>query len=67
MVRSLWLTGRVQKCFVEKEAAILTETQRSNAKAERSHTKARKRRLRELGVDLLALRCCIMNQVALWC
>jgi len=41
------------------------ETQRRNEKSQRSHVKARKRRLRELGVELPSLRCCIMNHVAL--
>jgi ferritin-like protein len=47
------------------EAEIITETQRRNEKSERSHAKARKRRLRELGIDLPSLRCCIMDHVAL--
>ena len=65
MVRSLWLTGQVRQRFVQKEAEIITETQRRNAKADRSHAKQRKRQLRERGIKLSSLRCCIMNQVAL--
>jgi len=55
----------VRTSFLEKEAAIITETQQRNEKSRRSHVKARKRRLRKLGIKLLSLRCCIMNQVAL--
>jgi len=64
-VHSLWLTGQVRTSFLEKEAAIITETQQRNEKSQRSHVKTRKRRLRELGIKLSSLRCCIMNQVAL--
>jgi len=64
-VRSLWLTGEVRTAFLEKEAEIITETQQRNEKSRRSHVKARKRRLRELGIRPSSLRCCIMNQVAL--
>jgi hypothetical protein len=48
-VRSLWLTGQVRTSFLRKEAEIITETQQRNEKSQRSHVKARKRRLRELG------------------
>ena len=65
LVHSLWLTGQVRTAFLEKEAEIITETQQRNKKSQRSHVKARKRRLRELGIKLSSLRCCIMNQVAL--
>ena len=65
LVRSLWQTGQVRTIFLEKEAAILTETQHRNAKAQRSHVKARKKRLRKRGIRLSSLRCCIMNQGAL--
>ncbi len=51
--------------FLKTEAEIITETQRRNEKSQRCHVKARKRRLRELGIDLSSLRCCIMNHVAL--
>jgi len=64
-VHSLWLTGQVRTRFLVKEAAIITETQQRNEKSQRSHVKARKRRLRDLGIKLLSLGCCIMNQVAL--
>ena len=64
-MQSLWLTGQVRTAFLEKEAEIITETQQRNEKARRSHVKARKRRLRELGIQLSSLRCCMMNQVAL--
>jgi len=64
-VHSLWLTGQVRTSFLEKEAEIITETQQRNEKSQRSHVKARKRRLRELGIQLSSLRCCIMNQGAL--
>ncbi len=65
MVRSVWLTGQVRTSFLQKEAEIITQTQHRNEKAQRSHVKARKRRLRELGIELSSLRSCIMNQVAL--
>jgi len=64
-VRSLWLTGQVRTALLETEAEIITETQQRNEKSRRSHVKTRKRRLRELGIKLSSLRCCIMNQVAL--
>jgi hypothetical protein len=65
LVHSLWLTGQVRTSFLEREAEIITETQQRNEKSQRSHVKTRKRRLRELGIQLSSLRCCIMNQVAL--
>ena len=65
LVHSLWLTGQVRMSFLRKEAAIITETQQCNEKSQRSHVKARKRRLRGLGIKLSSLRCCIVNQVAL--
>ena len=51
--------------FLKMEAEIITETQRRNEKSERCHVKTRKQQLRELGIDLSLLRCCIMNHVAL--
>ena len=65
LVHSLWLTGQVRTSFLRKEAEIVTKTQQRNEKSQRSHVKTRKRRLRELGIKLSSLRCCIMNQVAL--
>ena len=64
-MQSLWLTGHIRMSFLKMEAEIITETQRRNEKAQRCHVKARKRRLRELGIDLSLLRCCIMNHMAL--
>ena len=64
-MRSLWLTGQVRTDFLHKEAVIITETQQRNETSERSHLKARKRRLRELGIQLSSLRYCIMNHVVL--
>ena len=61
----MWLTGQVRTSFLHKEADIITDTQRDNRKSQRSHVKKRKRRLRKLGIKLSALRCCIMNHVAL--
>jgi hypothetical protein len=55
----------VRTAFLEKEAEIITETQQRNEKSQRSHVKARKRRLRKMGIQLSSLRCCIMNQGAL--
>jgi hypothetical protein len=51
LVHSLWLTGQVRTTFLEKEAEIITETQQRNEKSQRSHVKARKRRLRKMGIN----------------
>jgi hypothetical protein len=52
-VATLILTGQVRTRFLEKEAAISTETQQHKEKSLRT----RKRRLRELGIKLSSLRC----------
>ena len=65
LVRSLWLTGQVRTRFLEKECKIIQDIQERNQKSQRSHVKARKRRLHELGINLSSSRCCIMNKVAL--
>jgi len=61
LVRSLWLTGQVRERFLEKAAEIVTLTQQRIARSRRCHTRKKRRRLREMGIDLKAIRCCILK------
>ena len=61
MVRSLWLTGHVQEKFLRRTADIITSTQQRIARYSRCHVKAKRKKLREMGIDLSAIRCCILK------
>lgn len=61
LVRSLWLTGKVRERLLEKTAGIITLTQLRIARSRRCHIREKRRRLREMGIDLSAIRCCILE------
>ena len=48
-----------RKLRLAKTASILQETQHQNAKSRASHTKARLRELRAIGISVKRLPCCI--------
>jgi hypothetical protein len=55
------MTGRATAAYLARAAAIITLTQERLARARRSHTQSKRRRLREMGIDLSKLRCCILE------
>jgi hypothetical protein len=57
-VRSLWLKGKGVAELFEQTAEELTWTQQRNAQAKKSHAKATKRRLRQLGIMLTQIPRC---------
>ena len=61
LVRSLWMTGQVRVAYLVRAAAVITLTQDRLARSRRSHAKTKRRRLRELGIKLSVLRCCILE------
>ena len=61
LVQSLWLTGRVQIKILERVAENITVTQQRIARSRRCHIRKKRRRLREMGIDLSVIRCCILK------
>jgi hypothetical protein len=58
-VQSWWLNGRASPTLIEHIVEEIQDTQQDNAKARKSHTKLRLRKLRALGIKLTLLkRCC---------
>lgn len=61
VVRSLWQTGIVRKKFLERTAEIITSTQQRIARSRRCHIREKRKQLREMGIDLAVIRCCILK------
>lgn len=61
VVRSLWLKGKGVAELFEQTAEELTWTQQRNAQAKKSHVKATKRKLRQLGIVLTQIPRCSWN------
>ena len=61
LVRSLWLTGQARRTFLKRTAHIITLTQKRLARSRHSHVRKKRKQLREAGIDLLAIRCCILE------
>ncbi len=58
LVPSWWLGARVPRRLIERTARVIQLIQASHAKAEASHAKARRRKLRSLGIKLSAVPRC---------
>ena len=58
VVQSWWLTGRIRSQLLEQTAAHITETQRRNAAARKSHRKRTISRLHKLNITLHTLPKC---------
>jgi SRSO17 transposase len=58
LVPSWWLGTRVSEKLVERTAQVIRTIQASNAKAQASHAKATRRKLRSVGLKLSAVPCC---------
>lgn len=61
VVRSLWLNGKAAKALFEQTAEELAWTQKRNAQARKSHVKATRRKLRQLGINLTRVPQCRWN------
>jgi len=59
LIDALTLNEEDQKLRLARAARILRDRQTKNAASRASHTKARQRQLRELGIHVDQLRCCI--------
>ena len=60
------MTGQARQAYLVRAAKIITLTQHRLARSRRSHVQTKRRRLREMGIDVSTLRCCIFeDQVAL--
>jgi SRSO17 transposase len=58
LVPAWWLGKRVPEKLIEQTARIIRTVQANNAKAQASHTKATRRKLRSLGINVSALPRC---------
>ena len=62
----MWLTGQAQLKLLNRTAHIITLTKERLARSRHSHVKKKRRQLHEMGIDLLAIRYCILEtEVAL--
>jgi len=53
--------GKGEKNIVREAAGIITFTQLRKARSRRCHIREKRRRLREMGIDLSAIRCFILE------
>lgn len=58
LVRSWWLNGRASTALIEQTAREIQHWQQRIAAARKSHTKQKRKKLRELGIKLKDLIRC---------
>jgi hypothetical protein len=58
LVQSWWLNGRASAALLEHTASTIAYTQQRNAMARKSHTKRRRKRLRQKGIKLTQIPRC---------
>ena len=59
LIRSLWMTGRAERRYLERVAQKIRHDQANRAASRRSHDRARRQQLHEIRIDLSRIRCCM--------